>query len=106
MAAAAPATPLPVTMPSAVAPAQALPAVTLSAQPVAAGAPRFTARTTGRSAGGVEAGNGAAAHEVPDGSDDDIIARRLRRAAESETDPGLKGKLWKEYVDYRDHTQR
>lgn len=28
------------------------------------------------------AGNGAVANEIPDGSDDDIIARRLRKAAE------------------------
>lgn len=54
----------------------------------------------------LEAGNGATAHEVPDGSDDDIIALRLRRAAENETDPELKGKLWKEYVDYRSYTER
>ena len=54
----------------------------------------------------LEAGNGATAHEIPDGSDDDIIAVRLRRAAENETDPDIKGKLWKEYVDYRSYTER
>jgi hypothetical protein len=46
-------------------------------------------------------GTGKAAVERPDGSDDDIVARRLRRAAEQETDPELKEKLWKEYEDYK-----
>ena len=33
--------------------------------------------------------------------DDDIVARQLREAAEQETDPELKKKLWKEYEDYK-----
>ncbi len=33
--------------------------------------------------------------------DDDIVARQLREAAEKETDPELKEKLWKEYEDYK-----
>ena len=33
--------------------------------------------------------------------DDDIVARQLREAAEKETDPELKAKLWKEYEDYK-----
>ena len=39
----------------------------------------------------------------PDSSsqDDDIVARQLREAAEKETDPVLKEKLWKEYEDYK-----
>ena len=37
----------------------------------------------------------------PDGHDDDIVARQLREAAEKETDPELKAKLWKEYEDYK-----
>jgi hypothetical protein len=36
-----------------------------------------------------------------DGSDDDIVARQLREAAEQETDPVLKEKLWKEYEAYK-----
>lgn len=52
-----------------------------------------------------DAGNGAVANEVPDGSDDDVVARRLRKAAEQETDPELKDKLWKEYVEYKKNTQ-
>jgi hypothetical protein len=35
------------------------------------------------------------------GQDDDIVARQLREAAEKETDPELKEKLWKEYEDYK-----
>lgn len=36
-----------------------------------------------------------------DGSDDDVIARQLREAAERETDPILKEKLWDEYEKYK-----
>jgi hypothetical protein len=46
-------------------------------------------------------GPGGNATEIPDGSDDDIVARRLRKAAEAETDPELKEKLWKEYIEYK-----
>jgi hypothetical protein len=46
-------------------------------------------------------GNGATAQKVSTGSDNDIVARRLRKAAEQETDPKLRAKLWKEYTDYR-----
>ena len=38
---------------------------------------------------------------TPDGSDDDIVARQLREAAEKETDPELKKKLWEEYRRYK-----
>lgn len=37
--------------------------------------------------------------------DDDIVARQLREAAEKETDPELKAKLWKEYETYKKNTQ-
>jgi hypothetical protein len=33
--------------------------------------------------------------------DDDIVARQLREAAEKETDPELKAKLWEEYRKYK-----
>lgn len=46
-------------------------------------------------------GTGAAPEKIPDGSDDDIVAKRLRKAAEQETDPELKEKLWKEYIEYK-----
>ncbi len=51
--------------------------------------------------GTVGAGSGAPNRGVESGDDDDIVARRLRRAAEQETDPELKEKLWKEYQDYK-----
>jgi hypothetical protein len=54
---------------------------------------------------GVTTGSGAGAKPIPSGADDDIVARRLRRAAETETDPELKEKLWKEYVDYKQNTR-
>jgi len=55
---------------------------------------------------GTAAGGGASPGqraERPSGStqDDDIVARQLREAAEKETDPELKKKLWKEYEDYK-----
>jgi hypothetical protein len=43
------------------------------------------------------AGNGASA--------DDVVARRLRQAAQQETDPELKEKLWQEYIDYKRNAQ-
>jgi hypothetical protein len=46
-------------------------------------------------------GNGATAQKVSAGSDNDIVARRLRKAAEQETDPAVKAKLWKEYAQYQ-----
>lgn len=38
---------------------------------------------------------------TPDGQDDDVVARQLREAAEKETDPELKKKLWEEYRKYK-----
>jgi hypothetical protein len=52
-----------------------------------------------------QTGNGVAAKPIPSGVDDDIIARRLRRAAENETDPELREKLWDEYRDYKENTK-
>jgi hypothetical protein len=52
-----------------------------------------------------QGGGGLDAKPLPSGEDDDIIARRLRKAAEAETDPELKEKLWKEYRDYKENTR-
>ncbi len=41
--------------------------------------------------------NGSSIYE-----DDDIVARQLREAAEKETDPELKRKLWEEYRRYKE----
>jgi hypothetical protein len=60
------------------------------------------------SAGGVgqpaKSSSGAPA-DIPDGSDDDVVARQLREAAEKETDPVLKEKLWDEYRKYKQGTR-
>lgn len=71
-----------------------------------------SASTSGRESGGEQrdrgspsAGSGAPDRSIPSGDDDDIVARRLRRAAEQETDPELKEKLWKEYVEYKRNVQ-
>ncbi len=39
--------------------------------------------------------------EGPSRPDDDIVARQIREAAENETDPELKKRLWKEYENYK-----
>ena len=52
----------------------------------------------GRPSPGVKS---SAPADIPDGSNDDVIARQLREAAEKETDPELKRKLWDEYRRYK-----
>ncbi len=37
--------------------------------------------------------------------DDDVVARQLREAAEQETDPEVKEKLWEEYRKYKEGTK-
>lgn len=39
--------------------------------------------------------------DVPSGQNDDVVARQLREAAENETDPALREKLWDEYRQYK-----
>lgn len=39
--------------------------------------------------------------DIPDGSDDDVVARQIREAAMQETDPELREKLWNEYRKYK-----
>ncbi len=39
--------------------------------------------------------------DIPDGSDDDVVARQIREAAENEADPALREKLWDEYRMYK-----
>jgi len=46
-------------------------------------------------------GTGAQTGSYTPDPDDDIVARQLREAAEKETDPELKAKLWKEYEEYK-----
>ena len=68
----------------------------------------------GSAASGTQAGQGGLGGEAAEhkgaprqtaaegGSDDDVVARQLREAAERETDPVLKEKLWAEYRKYRE----
>jgi hypothetical protein len=72
---------------------------------------RMGGTTRGQSSG-AQGGAGTARHvptgqppDVPDGSDDDVVARQLREAAEKETDPELKKKLWEEYKKYKQGTR-
>ena len=51
--------------------------------------------------GGGEASSTTQTAELPSGDDDDVIARQLREAAEAETDPEVKEKLWEEYRKYK-----
>ncbi len=53
--------------------------------------------------GGSQGGGSAVTEKntIPSGDDDDIIARQLREAAEAETDPVIKEKLWAEYRKYK-----
>jgi hypothetical protein len=46
-------------------------------------------------------GSGGVPADVKNGSDDDVVARQLREAAEYEKDPALREKLWQEYRDYK-----
>lgn len=39
--------------------------------------------------------------DIPSGQDDDVVARQLREAAETEKDPELRAKLWAEYRKYK-----
>jgi len=43
--------------------------------------------------------------DIPDGRDDDIVARQLREAAMKEMDPELRERLWEEYRKYKQSTQ-
>jgi len=53
----------------------------------------------GESGSGAQRGAGAGTRVGAE--DDDIVARQLREAAEAETDPVLKERLWKEYEAYK-----
>ena len=57
--------------------------------------------------GGAKGGGGPrdVPSDIPDGRDDDIVARQLREAAMKETDPELRERLWEEYRKYKQSTQ-
>ena len=45
--------------------------------------------------------NGKPPEDIPPAENDDIIAKQFRQAAEEETDPVTKAKLWNEYRRYK-----
>lgn len=57
----------------------------------------------GRGAAGAPSGNNlpVVPDDIPDGRDDDIVARQIREAAIAEKDPKLREKLWEEYRKYK-----
>jgi hypothetical protein len=59
----------------------------------------------GREGAAGQAGTRGQPADIPDGSDDDVVARQLREAAEKEKDPELKKKLWEEYRKYKQGTR-
>lgn len=65
------------------------------------GKPGETAGASQEAGGWGAGGTGAPPSAHASSADDDIVARQLREAAEKETDPELKAKLWKEYEDYK-----
>ncbi len=74
-------------------------------QDIGQGAAADTSSSQGRG-GGSAAEQRSSVSGSPDGTlpppeDDDIVARQLREAAEKETDPELKKKLWEEYWKYK-----
>ncbi|GLS27675.1 hypothetical protein [Marinibactrum halimedae] len=52
-----------------------------------------------------QGGQSAPPADIPDGSDDDVVARQIREAAMKETDPVLREKLWEEYRKYKNQSQ-
>ena len=58
----------------------------------------------GASGDGRHTGNIPTPPDIPDGKDDDIVARQLREAAENEQDPELRAKLWDEYRKYKNRS--
>lgn len=68
---------------------------TTAVRPGQAGAPRKTATGEGE----------ANPENIPDGHDDDVVARQIREAAKKEQDPVLKEKLWEEYRRYKAGTR-
>jgi len=59
-------------------------------------------RTPSENGTGSQGTRPGAGENRPAPEDEDIVARQLREAAENETDPVLREKLWKEYEAYLD----
>lgn len=50
--------------------------------------------------------NGKIPEDIPPENNDDILAQRIRSAAENETDPGKQARLWNEYRKYKGLPQK
>jgi hypothetical protein len=83
-----------------------------SASPDGDGDEQLAGDSSGSATYGAGAGPGASQRQgdngappgTPDGSDDDVVARQLREAAEKEPDPVLQKKIWEEYRKYKEGT--
>lgn len=75
-------------------------------QEVAGGQTGSTGENSAAPSGGAgQPGNSGPKYPAPEGTptgvDDDVVARQLREAAESEKDPALRERLWQEYRKYK-----
>lgn len=55
----------------------------------------------GQNTATASADNGAIPEDIPAANNDDAIAAQIRLAAENETDPEIREKLWNEYRKYK-----
>jgi len=72
-----------------------------SSQTVGQGGQSSDSNRKGTSGQASPGNRGGTPDGIPDGRDDDVVARQLREAAETEQDPALKAKLWDEYRRYK-----
>jgi hypothetical protein len=81
-----------------------------SSQPYGEGTADAGGYSTGGGMGGASRGGGSIPKntakypppaDIPDGDDDDVVARQLREAAMREPDPAVREKLWDEYRKYK-----
>jgi len=66
-----------------------------------AGGPAGGEHNRGRKGDQSQRATAAPPADIPDGSDDDVVARQIREAATQERDPELREKLWEEYRKYK-----
>lgn len=55
----------------------------------------------GQNTAPASADNGAIPEDIPQANNDDAVAAQIRIAAENETDPDIREKLWNEYRKYK-----
>lgn len=73
-------------------------------EPVSSSASAGSEETTGSGATGPHAAatNGRIPEDIPPAENDDAIAAQIRLAAEAESDPETREKLWNEYRKYKE----